>query len=82
MKQITIRNVPDELANALEKEKKRQGKSLNQTAINLLRQSLGVGAGRYNNGLAKLAGTWTRKDLTTFEKDTEIFEHIDDELWK
>lgn len=82
MRQITIRNVPDELAVALQKEKKRRGRSLNQIAIDLLRQALGVGTGTYSNGLDKLAGTWTPKDLARFEKDTAMFERIDAELWK
>lgn len=82
MKQITIRNVPDELASALQKEKARRGRSLNQTTVDLLKQALGVGSRRYNNELGRLAGTWTIKDLEKFEKDTEIFERVDTELWK
>lgn len=82
MKQITIRNVPQELAAALKKETGRRGKSLNQTAIDLLRQALGVGSTRYTNDLEKLAGTWSTKDLEKFQQDTSIFERIDPELWQ
>lgn len=39
---LTVRNLPGELAAALEKEKRRRRTSLNQTVIDLLRQSLGV----------------------------------------
>jgi plasmid stability protein len=38
---LTVRNLPDELAAALESEKRRRGTSLNQTVVDLLRQSLG-----------------------------------------
>ncbi len=82
MKQITIRKVPEELASALKKETKVRGKSLNQTAIDLLRQALGIGATSYNNNLGKLAGTWTARDLEKFEQNTSIFEQVDPELWQ
>jgi plasmid stability protein len=78
---LTIRNVPDDLAEALEKEKDRRKVSLNQTVIELLRQSLGLGLPR-SNGLARLAGTWTPEDLRMFEESIAPFEVIDDELWR
>lgn len=82
MKQITIRGVPEDLSRALQEEKKRRGASLNQTLLDLLRQSLGIGPTRYDNGLAKHAGTWSKQELSTFEKNTEAFEQIERELWK
>jgi plasmid stability protein len=82
MKQITIRKVPSELSAALEKETKRRGSSLNQTAIDLLRQALGIGPTRYNNNLGSLSGTWTNKDLQKFEEATSVFEKVDPELWQ
>lgn len=82
VKQITIRGVSEQLAHALEEEKKRRGTSLNQTVLNLLKQALGIGPEGYDNGLSKFAGTWSRKELSQFEKDTEMFEHIDAELWQ
>ena len=48
MKTITIRNVPPEVARALEREKQRRGASLNRTVIELLSQGLGVGVIRSN----------------------------------
>jgi hypothetical protein len=58
------------------------GSSLNQAVLELLRQSLGLQSGRYENGLAKFAATWTPKDLLDFEHSIEIFERVDPELWK
>jgi len=78
---LTIRNVPDDLAEALDKEKSRRRVSLNQTVIDLLSQSLGVGLSR-SNGLARLAGTWTAEDLRVFEESLAPFEVIDAELWR
>ena len=81
MKNLTIRNVPDDLADALEREKGRRRESLNQTVIELLSQGLGVGLSR-SNGLARLAGTWTAEDHRMFEESIAPFEEIDAELWR
>ena len=55
MKHLTVRNLPPEVAEALKREKRRRGESLNQTVIELLSQGLGVGEPR-SNGLARVAG--------------------------
>lgn len=78
---LTIRNVPEELALALDAERRSTGKSLNQTVIDLLRGSLGVGAPR-TNGLEKFAGVWTQEEYLEFRKNTEDFDKIDEELWR
>lgn len=82
MKHLTVRRVPDDIARALEKEKQRRGESLNQTVIDLLRQSLGVGAAPRSNGLGAMAGTWTPGDFTEFEEAVAEAEQIDAELWR
>lgn len=81
MKALTIRNVPAPVAEALEREKRRRGRSLNQTVIDLLGQSLGVHGNR-SNGLGRLAGSWDEKDLDEFEQAVAPFEQIDEELWR
>jgi plasmid stability protein len=78
---LTVRNVPGELAAALDREKRRRGKSLNQTVIDLLQQSLGVTAAR-DNGVARLAGTWTEAEHREFLSSMRGFEKIDREFWK
>lgn len=83
MKHLTVRGLPEDLARALEKEKRRRGTSLNQTVKDLLRQSLGLASQRrYTNGLGQLAGGWTRQQLDSFEAATAVFERVDDDLWK
>jgi len=78
MKHLTIRDVPQDLARALEKEKRRRGQSLNETVKQLLRRSLSLEVrGPYSNGLARLAGSWTEEDLVGFEKETAGFEAVD-----
>ena len=81
MKHLTVRNLPPAVAQALEREKRRRGTSLNQTVIDLLGQGLGVGVTR-SNGLAALAGTWSEEEFRDFEKATAPFAEIDPELWR
>lgn len=81
MKHLSIRNVPPEVARALESEKKLRGKSMNQTVLDLLRAALGL-ADRRTNGLEKLAGTWSEAEFEEFQRATAPFEEIDEELWR
>lgn len=83
MRHLTIRQVPPEISDALESEKRRRGTSLNRTVLDLLAQALGVGRpGRRTNGLGALAGTWTEEEFQAFEKAIEFTEQIDEELWR
>lgn len=83
MKALTIRNVDPTLAKALERERARRGQSLNQTVLEVLRQSLGVSAGgRRSNGLRELAGSWSARDKAEFDAATQMFSEIDAELWR
>lgn len=81
MRHLTIRNVPDDLHEALTREKERRSTSLNQTVIDLLGQRLGVGSKR-SNGLAKLAGDWSEDELREFETAVAPLEEIDEEMWR
>jgi hypothetical protein len=83
MKVLTIRGVSKRLADALEREKRRRGQSLNQTVLDVLSDRLGVGdAGPRRNGLARLAGTWSSAEARQFEGHLASAEQIDDELWR
>ena len=81
MKTLTVRNVPSELAEALEREKRQRGESLNQTVLQLLAQGLGVGHSR-SNGLARMAGRWSEQEFDEFTDAVTFFEEPDDEVWK
>jgi plasmid stability protein len=81
IKALTIRNLPPTLAEALEREKRRRGQSLNQTVIELLDQGLGTLRTR-SNGLASLGGGWSEKEFRDFEQATAQFEEVDEELWR
>lgn len=83
MKTMTIRNVPVELAAALETEKKRRGLSLNRTVLALMNEALGVSdGGNRGNGLRRLAGSWSEDEFRRFEEAVAPFEKIDAEPWR
>lgn len=79
MNNITLRNVPPDLAEALDRESRERGHSLNRTAIDLLKQSLGVGA-RRSNGLGRLAGQWSAERAREFERVVAPFGDVDPEI--
>lgn len=83
MKAITIRNVPADLAESLEREKRRRGASLNRTVLALLSEALDVSRPTpRSNGLRRLAGTWTEGEYKEFEQAVAPFGQTDDVTWR
>ena len=83
MQHLTVRNIPEAVALALKAERHRRCQSLNQTVIQLLSQSLGVGPeSKRSNGLSKLAGTWSREEHERITAAISATDQIDDELWQ
>jgi plasmid stability protein len=83
MNYLTVRNLDEDLAKSLKKDARRRGKSMNATVLELLRVALGLDAAApYENGLRKLAGTWSEREFEDFEENTAIFERIDNDLWR
>jgi hypothetical protein len=83
MKHLTVRNIPDELASALEREKHLRRVSLNQIIIELLSQKLGVNtSNKRSNGLAELAGTWSEQEFEQFNENLTMTEEIEPDLWR
>ncbi len=80
---LTLRNVPPQIMQAIDRERRQRDESLNKTAIEALGRALGVARSEpANNGLEALAGSWNKADLRAFEKKTAAFERIDAALWK
>lgn len=80
---LTIRNLPPDVARAIDRERSRRGASLNATVVELLRIAVGsTAAPAFDNGLRKHAGGWTERELRAFERDTRVFEEIDEEAWR
>ena len=80
MRKLTIQNLPPAVAEALEREKRRRGTSLNQTVIDLLKPSLGISDIR-STGLRRFAGQWSEEEFEAFQEAVSAFETIDPELW-
>lgn len=81
MKELTIRDLPPELAAALLAEQKRSKSSLDRIVIDLLCRSLNLEV-RPSNGLQGLAGSWSDEEHARFEENRAPFDRIDDELWQ
>lgn len=86
MKAITLRNLPPELARAVQQRAKHKKTSVNKAVIDLLEESAGTRAHtsapiRYHD-LDHLAGTWTEKEAAMFETLLTEQRRIDSEFWK
>jgi plasmid stability protein len=78
---LTVRNLPEDIARELEYERKKRGTSLNETVVTALRRGLGLGLERKSNGLAALAGTWNEEAFEEFEAALrEPDEQVDEEV--
>jgi hypothetical protein len=87
LKQITIRNIPDEIERIVKKEATVKGLSLNKAFISLLEKATDIRAkGKKKkipyHDLDHLFGVWAKEDETSFNKNLELQRKIDEELWK
>ena len=87
MNQITVRGFDDELSASLRRLAKREGLSLNQAALRLLRRGAGLaeGSGRADTvgaSFDRLIGSWTQADADEMNAALEEFEVIDEAAWR
>ena len=81
MIQYTLRNVSAELDRALREAARQEGKSLNQTALEILERSLGVArAPVRRRDLSDLAGSWKEDGETAAALAAQ--RRIDPEDWR
>lgn len=78
-RQLTIRNVPDEVARRLDRLSDERGESLNTLVVAILTDSVGVDARRAR--LERYA-TWTDAEAAAFDELLVSQRVIDDELWR
>lgn len=79
--QYTLRNIPREVDKALRRKAKREGKSLNEIAVEALSDGAGVGREPSKNHQLDFAiGTWVEDP--EFDKIMEEQRRIDPEMWK
>jgi hypothetical protein len=85
MQQLTIRGFDGELLRCLTGLAKREGISLNQAAIKLLRMGAGLDNGRpsfeIGDAIKRYAGVWTADEAREFELHTASFNEIDPDMW-
>ena len=87
MKQLTVRGFDDELSGAIRRLAEREGISLNQAVLRLLRKGAGLdkgaaGRGKVGNSLDHLFGSWTQAEADEMDEALKDFEKIDEEMWK
>jgi plasmid stability protein len=85
MKSITIHDLDDELDHKIRTIASRDGLSLNKTIKKILRSALGLEPhcklarrGEFQD----LFGTWSKKELSEFQKKTADFSKVDPADWQ
>ena len=85
MKTITLRNIDENLDKSLKEKARATGSSVNAVIISTLNEALGLNKKKFikkYSDLDSLAGTWSVAEYAEFNKNTENFDHIDEEMWK
>lgn len=85
MKTVTIRGVDPELDHVIKSKARQENLSVNQWILQALKKVTGTGKDpvfKKHHDLDALAGGWSEEDARLFQKNTEIFERIDEEVWK
>jgi len=85
--QLTVRGFDDELAERIQRLAKRDGTSLNQAALKLLRKGAGLadpgqGPDTIGSSLDHLIGTWGEYEAAELDAALEEFEVIDEAAWQ
>ena len=86
--QLTVRGFDDELSDRLRGLARREGISLNQAALRLLRKGAGLtgggggSRGKVGTSLDDFIGSWTAEEADAFDAAIEDFEVIDEEMWR
>ena len=87
MNQLTVRGFDDELAERIQRLAKRDGTSLNQAALKLLRKGAGLAdpaqrADTVGSSLDHLIGTWGEDEAAELDAALEEFKVIDEAAWR
>jgi plasmid stability protein len=85
MPTMTLRGIDEKTAEALKERAQKEGTSVNAVPLRLIRESLGLDKRRRNvvyDDLDHLAGTWSQEEVAEFERNTAVFEKVDEDIWK
>lgn len=84
MKTITLRNLPPDLRRRIEQEAAATGTSYAQTVIRLLRVATGLSGSHppvRHEDLDELAGRWSEREATDFDRIVAEQRRIGPDLW-
>jgi hypothetical protein len=85
MKTITIRRIDPRLDQGIKSWAKQNNLSVNQWILQTLKKVTGMekeSLFKKHNDLDSLAGGWNKEGMKAFQKNTQIFERIDGDIWK
>ena len=86
LKNMTLRGLDSQLASSLKEEARRQGKSVNQIALDALRKQFGLSKPRrfteVHRDLDHLFGRWDEEEFARIQQNIDSGRRIDPELWR
>ena len=86
LKSMTLRGLDPQLAAKLREVAEREGKSMNQTALDALRKQFGLNKSRrftaIHNDLDHLFGRWDENEFARIQQKIDSERRIDSELWQ
>ena len=87
MKQLTIRGIEHEVERCIKDMARKEGLSLNQVVLRLLRKGAGFedppkGKNSLGSALDEFIGTWTDSQARELMNAVKDFETVDESLWK
>ena len=87
MNQLTVRGFDDNLSESIRRLAQRDGTSMNQAALKLLRKGAGLadpgkGPDTVGSSLDHLIGAWSSDEAAEFDAAVQEFEVIDETAWQ
>jgi plasmid stability protein len=83
LSQLTIRNLPPEIEQAIRRRARERHISINQSITELLSEAMGIPkSGEKQRDLSDLAGTWSDEEAQEFEEALRRQRGIDEEIWQ
>ena len=83
MKNMTIRNIPDEVASFLSERSASEGRSMNAVTVSLLTRAAGLEPEhRKRRDLSWLTGSWTKEESRRFDDAVADCRKVREEDWK
>jgi plasmid stability protein len=81
--QLTIRNLPPEIEEAIRRRARERHISINQSITELLSEAMGIpNSAEKQRDLSDLAGTWSDEEAREFEEALRLQRGIDEEIWQ